>query len=75
MITLCSRYPTINVLRPSSLKSQENRDSIEYSEDKLSLNSINMNKFVVISPLKTDNLELLDELSVIQIISDWAFSE
>lgn len=34
-----------------------------------------MNKFVVISPIKTDNIELFDELSVIQIISDWAFSE
>ena len=55
MFSLCIKYHPSNYsngyAKPSK-KSIENRDSIEYSEDKLSLNSVSVDKFITISPIK-----------------------
>ena len=75
MLTLCARYPTMNFIRSSSIQSQENRDSIDFSEDKLSLNSATMHRLITISPLETEGLLLLDDASMITAISEWTFSE
>lgn len=66
MLTLCARYPTI-FLRSASIKSKsnENRDSFDYSEDKLSLNSATMHKLIIINPIQTKDEVLLDDFQVI----------
>lgn len=75
MLTLCARYPTMNYLRNSSIKSQENRDSMDYSEQKLSLNSATMHKLIIINPIQSKDEVLMDDLEIIQVFSRWAFSE
>jgi hypothetical protein len=77
MLTLCARYPTMNYLRSSSVKSksQENRDSMDYSEDKLSLNSATMHKLIIINPIENKDEILLDDFQTLEIIFNWAFSE
>lgn len=67
----------MNYLRSSSIKSrsQENRDSMDYSEDKLSLNSATMHKLIVIDPIQSQDEILLDDFQTLEVIFGWAFSD
>jgi hypothetical protein len=78
MLTLCIKYPTMNYFRNSSLKSREgcdSRDSMEYSEEKLSINSATMHKLIIINPIQRKDELLVDDCNAIEAIIKWTFSD